>query len=270
MKTLYDKKLYIFDLDGTVYLGDTEIGNSYNSINQLRKLGKKICFLTNNSSRSRKTYFEKLNKIGIKCNLDEIYTSTIATISYLNEFHKHEPIYMLATEQVKKDAEDAGVNVVDENAKSDILVLAFDTELNYDKLWRANVMLDDNCKYIATHPDITCPSDRGNMPDVGGFIKFYESMTNRLPEVICGKPSSILAKSICKYYDILPEEMVMIGDRLYTDIKFGIDNNMVSVLVLSGETTKAMYEDFNEEIDYVFNNVDEMVENIINENENAI
>lgn len=232
-------KLFLMDMDGTVYLGNEPIEGAFETLEYLRTHGRKICFLTNNSSRSYVSYIDKLQRVfNFHVSDDEIYTSVQATINYLNTNYKGKSIFLLAPPDVEKEFLEEGIAFDDEDP--DIVVLAFDTTLTYDKVYKACKFIKNGKLYIATHPDNFCPDPICPMPDMGGFIVLIEKTIDKLPDVIIGKPYSGMAEAIRTKFGLKNEEIAMVGDRLYTDIRFGVDNGFNSILVLTGETTKDM------------------------------
>jgi NagD protein len=180
----------------------------------------------------------------------------MAAVQFLHTRRPSKSVYPIGTPTFVQTLEEEGVPISED---ADIVLLAFDTTLNYEKLWKANVLLEKGREFIATHPDTVCPSDIGDMPDVGALMALFECSCGRAPSVICGKPYSPMAEIINHLFDIPKERICMIGDRLYTDILFGINNGYQSVLVLSGETTKEMLSASGIKPTYVFDSVQSLV-----------
>lgn len=233
-KDINKVKLFLMDMDGTVYLGDKVIDGAFNALQELRNKGKRICFFTNNSSHSHTAYINKLSKMGFKISSEEIMTSGQVTAEYILREHKGKKVYLMGTDALYDEMKSMGVPMSYDNA--DIVVIGFDTTLCYNRLYRACRYIMDNKFYIATHPDMVCPAPLGDMPDVGSFIRLIEGSTGRVPDIICGKPYDISAISVKNRFNLEADEIAMVGDRLYTDIKFGLNNDFYSVLVLSGES----------------------------------
>ena len=254
MKDINDVKLFLLDLDGTVYLGENEIKGAFDTVNTLREMGKKVCFLTNNSSNSQEAYIEKLAKLGLTISKDEIYTSGMAASEFILSKYKDKSVFLLGTDTLKEEVKSYGIKL-DTYDKADIALLGFDTTLTYDNLYKFCLMLQSGKDYIATHPDNVCPAPLGDMPDVGSFIKMIEVATKRLPDYICGKPYSIMANCIKDRFNLDAEEIAMVGDRLYTDTAFGINNGFYSILVLSGETDMKMLKESKMEPDLVLDDI---------------
>ncbi|MEG1963383.1 MAG: HAD-IIA family hydrolase [Clostridia bacterium] len=249
-------KLFLFDMDGTVYLGDKEIFGSFKAIKMLKSQGKQICFLTNNSSKTREMYVQKLQSLGFVATLDEIYTSSEATCEFLNKNYFNKKVYIVATPQVTDFFASKNINIVTDNP--DICVLTFDTTLTYEKLNTLCRFIQNGVPFVATHPDNFCPSNLGNMPDIGGFLRLIDATTNAKPIAICGKPNKTMGEAIIGKFNLRAEEIAMVGDRLYTDIQFAINNNFLSVLVLSGETTMQEYENWGKCADVVLNSLNDL------------
>lgn len=256
MKTLSDIKAILFDLDGTIYLGDTLIGNVKETLKAIRQKGIKVVYVSNNSSRTKKQYIYKLKKLGIFDKSDVVYTALDATIDYLKENYSNRTVYPVCTKRIKKYLAQSGIKIKEQ---ADIVLLTFDKELTYKKIRHSADLINAGKLFIATHPDVNCPDTPYYVPDVGSFLQMYKASTKKTPDVIVGKPNEIMAKEICFHLSLKKEEVVMVGDRLYTDVLFGVNNNMKSVLVLSGETTLADYEKSGVKADLVLKDVNELV-----------
>lgn len=237
MKELENVKVFLFDLDGTVYLGGNLIGDVKNTLNKIRAKGVKVGFLTNNSSTTKESYFVKLKNLGVFFDGDFFYSSLDCAADYLLDKNREGKIFALATEKVKEHVKSRGLNVVDDENSANVFLLTFDKELTYEKLVKANRLLGKkDVLYIATHPDSVCPTENGSIPDVGSFTELLSCSSGRRPDVITGKPYGVLAEYIMKKLGVKSDEICMVGDRLYTDIAFGENSGMKTVLVLSGET----------------------------------
>ena len=227
-------KIFLLDMDGTIYIGDKPIGGMSETLAAIRASGRKVVYCTNNSSRTADEYVQKLKKIGLYGEGDEIYTSSMATIGYLNSLYRNKRVYVCATEAVKAEFAAGGIHLTEEDP--DVCVLAYDTELTYAKLEKMNRFLVKGAVYIATHPDDVCPAPEVYKPDVGSFIQLLRCSSGREPDVICGKPFQVMGEAILNRYHVSPEQIVMVGDRPHTDIRFGKNNDFHTILVLSGET----------------------------------
>ncbi len=235
-------ELFLLDLDGTVYLGEEPIGAMRETLSSLRGMGKRLVFLTNNSSRTEEEYREKLKRIGLWGEGDDVFTSGSAAIGY---FHEHLPnarVFLLATDSVKESFRREGICLNEEDP--DVCLVAYDTELTFEKMRRFDAFLRNGVRFFATHPDDVCPAPDGSAPDVGSFLALFERSSGRRPELIFGKPFSEMGKGLERRYGVPREKMCMAGDRMHTDIRFANANGMRSILVLSGETTEESRKHF--------------------------
>ena len=260
MNNLKDITVYLLDMDGTIYLGDELIPGSKEFLKTLKEKGKRYIFLTNNSSKNKHTYVEKLNNLGIDATEEEVFTSGEATTMYLNKLKPGARIYLLGTPALEDEFKRAGFQLEKERHKDiDYVVLGFDTTLTYEKLWAACEYISEGVEYIATHPDFNCPLPNGKfMPDAGAMAALIEASTGKTPLVI-GKPNKEVVESIASKYNLSKENMAMVGDRLYTDIKTGINAGITSILVYSGETKLEDHEESEIKADYAFNSVKDMI-----------
>ena len=239
-KALEKVKLFLMDMDGTVYVGDRKIEGAFEALEELKRRGRKVLFLTNNSSKTAAKYVDKLSKMGYPATEKDIFSSGEAAIRFLLEKRAGKKVLLLANSGVYKQFQEAGIPLVKEGA--DLVLVCFDTELDYAKLTAACNHLFAGKEYIVTHPDFVCPAEPYPVPDVGSFMSLIKAVTGRDPDLVIGKPYATMAEYVARDFGLLPEEIAMCGDRLYTDIKFATDNGMKSILVLTGETTLADLE----------------------------
>jgi HAD superfamily hydrolase (TIGR01457 family) len=223
---------FMIDMDGTVYKGGNVIKGAPEFIERLKAKKIPFVFLTNNSSSDRKHYHKKLIKMGFGVSIDNILTSTIATITYIKKYHPERTVYPLGTPGFVNEIIELGLTVTDTDP--DIVLLSFDTTITYEKINNAYQFLKKGAKFIATHPDDLCPTEDGYDIDIGPFIRMLESMTNVKATVI-GKPNTLMVKMAAETMNVPLENMVMIGDRIYTDIKMASDAGIRSIMVLTGE-----------------------------------
>lgn len=248
-------KCYLLDMDGTVYLGGKLIDGAAEAIERMRKKAK-VLFLTNNTSCSRAVYALRLRALGIKADVNDIFTAGNAAVEYLKENHGGKKIYLLGTPSLKEEFVQSGIPLVEDDP--DMAVVGYDTTLTYDKLAKLCGFIRGGLPYIATHADVNCPTADGFVPDVGSFLKLIETSTEKTPLAICGKPSPIMAKAVSRLCKACGKEIAMVGDRLYTDMRFACENGFYSVLVLSGETKKEDVADCSLEIDRVVGSIAEL------------
>lgn len=235
--SLKNKKAFIFDLDGTVYLGNEPIQGTIDFIiNNASKYD--VYFMTNNTSKNLNDYIERLKSLKIDVSMDKIISPLLPLVKYLEE-NKVLNIFLVGNKNFKEYLIRNVPNITfteDENI-CQAVVVGYDTELTYEKLKVASLLLkNDNIKYIATHEDIVCPTEKGNIPDIGAMLKLLESTVYRKPTMVFGKPNSILLDELISKYSL--SEMVIVGDRIYTDKVLANNANIDFILVLSGETKR--------------------------------
>ncbi len=223
---------FIIDLDGTVYLSDALIDGAREFIDYLGESGRRYVFITNNSSRTAEEYVAKLARLGIPATLENIYTSLDATLAWLSK-QRGRRVLPLGTDTFVEKVRSAGYEIVAE--KPDWVLLGFDTTLTYEKIRAAARALLEGAGFVATHPDLVCPTAEGPIPDTGSFIRMFEGATGKSP-VICGKPYPAMVEGALSRLSGSAETAAVIGDRLYTDMAMGRAAGILSVLVLSGET----------------------------------
>lgn len=248
-KSINDYKCYLFDLDGTLYVGKNPLNQAIESVKKLQAQGKIVRFLSNNSSKSKVDYVDRLADLGLQCSESDIILSTDAVIHFLKEHHLNK-VYVLGTQKLQQTFIQAGFELSDSDVQ--MVVLGYDTELTYQKLIVASNLIHQGVDYVATHKDVFCPTEKGPIPDIGTMIAMLEMTTQTKPLKIFGKPDVVMAQAITdKLQGIEKSDILMIGDRLYTDIlmakNFGID----SVLVLSGDTTRDVVESSNIQPTYI-------------------
>ena len=256
MRSFDDVKLFLLDMDGTFYLGDRLIDGSLSFIDRVQKTGRDFLFLTNNSSHNAAFYVERLHRMGLDVPRSKILTSGEATCEVLSEKYPAKRAYVLGNEYLIEEFHEAGIPVDDANPE--IAVIGFDTTLTYEKMRKICDLVRAGLPYIATHPDFNCPTENGFMPDIGAIIAFIEASTGRRPDLIVGKPNTGIVEAAVRRTHIAPAQMAMVGDRLYTDIETGIRSGMLSVLVMSGETTREMLASSATRPDYTFDRLCDM------------
>jgi HAD superfamily hydrolase (TIGR01450 family) len=248
LKDLKKKKIFFLDRDGTVTLGNKALSGAQEFLNKVEKQKRTFYICTNNSSKTKFEHYENFTKKGLKIKKRNVLVSLDAALNYFST-QGYKNIYWVATKKVTKYIEDQGFTL--EKKKPDAALLTYDTQLNYKKLVQLTHLIRAGVPYYATHPDIVCPTTKGSIPDIGTFIKIMELTTGQLPNKIFGKPNFSFVEPILQKHKLKSEDAVIIGDRLYTDISLANDNNMTSVLVLSGETTRGDYEFSDQKADIV-------------------
>lgn len=238
-----DYKGYLFDIDGTIVLGDILIPGAKEKIEELRECGKKIGFYTNNSSKNPKSYIGKFKKLGIEVELKEIITAGAVLADYLVNNCKNKKIFMVGTKDFKEYCKGMGIKILDEEDEFDfseieIVVVTLDSELNYKKLEIACKLLHGDVEYLAANEDLVYPVEAGVfLPDCRAICNIIELCTKKIPKYF-GKPKKVMLDYALRNLNLSKEETVIVGDRLYTDIASGYTNGCDTILVLTGEATK--------------------------------
>ncbi|HEY0669550.1 MAG TPA: HAD-IIA family hydrolase [Sphingobacteriaceae bacterium] len=229
------------DMDGTIYNGSTLFPYTIGFLEDLRKSGIGYSFLTNNPSKSTTDYLKHLENMGIPASREEMYTSALATIDYLKSNHPAvKRLFILGTPSMIKEFEEAGFESTADDAQDqpDAVIVGFDTTLVYSRLCRAAYWISQKLLYIATNPDWVCPTDKPViLVDCGSICACLEGATKRAPDMVVGKPDPGMLDGILHRYGLKPNQIAMVGDRLYTDVKMAYNANALGVLVLSGEAT---------------------------------
>lgn len=254
-KSLAQKKLWILDMDGTVYLGNQLFPETLPFLQRIRESGATYLFFTNNASRAKDTYVSRLNGMGIPAGPENILTSAETTIAFLKQHRPGKSVYVVGTPDLIRSFEDAGI-CVEEDAP--IVVASFDTTLTYDKLEKACRYIREGAEFISTHPDFNCPVEGGFIPDSGAICALITASTGKLPRYF-GKPYEDTLQIIEEFSGVAREDMVVVGDRLYTDIALGAKHGVASVLVLSGETTLEDLEGSDVQPSVIVQNVGELL-----------
>lgn len=232
---------FALDMDGTIYKGATVFEETKPFLELLRRCGLGWTFLTNNSSRSTRAYVRHLRQMGIGCKSDQVYTSTQSTLEYLRrERPRVRKVYVLGTRSLRKEVEGAGLAIAGEVPEDapDAVIVGFDTGLTFSRLCRAAYWIRLGKPFIATHPDRVCPTDEPTvLVDCGSVCAALAKATGRRPEVVLGKPDPEMLRGILSWHDLHRSELAMVGDRLYTDMAMARRAGVMSILVLTGETT---------------------------------
>ena len=261
-KKLLDCRLFLLDMDGTLYLGDEVFDGAVDFIRTLEKQSKDYIYLTNNSSRAGTDYITRLLRLGFPCEAKNVFTSGMATGLYLNEKHKGARVYLVGTKAFRRELLSYGINLVEENA--DVVVAGFDTELVYEKLNKAVHFLRRGAAFIEANPDWVCPMPNDEvLPDCGSICALLTAASGVEPVVI-GKPNRNMVDIISNMTGVPNEQICCVGDRLYTDIAVAQNAGAVSLLVMSGETTPKMLEEAERKPDYVLKDVKQLMEVLIN------
>ena len=253
---LRGKRLFLLDMDGTIYLDDRLFDGTTDFLRYVRQIGGKYLFLTNNSSRSVEAYIEKLARLGIASEKSDFLTSVDALIIYLDaNSYRDKLLYAFGTASFRKQLSDAGFRITDERSDDvEALVCGFDTELTFQKLEDACILLNRGVDFIAANPDWVCPTWYGYVPDCGSVCEMLYRATKRRP-VFIGKPQPEMALLAMEKYGFRREETMLVGDRVYTDIACAVHAGIDAVLVLSGESTLQDVEENTEKPTHIFENI---------------
>ena len=247
---------FLFDMDGTLYLGNQLFEGVSQLFETLIKRDKKFLLLTNNSSKDKNLYQKKWKGFGIDMPLQKILTSGEATFAYLKAETIVKSVFVLGTESLKKEALDSGFSLNDINP--DAVVLGYDTSLAYENLVKACLLLQKNKLYFATHPDINCPSELGPLPDCGAMIEMIHASTGRRPKIL-GKPNKEMVDAALQRINGKSSNTAIVGDRLYTDMEMGYRANLTTILVLSGEATLDDLKTAPRQPDFVMKNINGII-----------
>ena len=251
-------KCFILDMDGTIYLGNELFPFTKDFLKKVEDTGREYYFFTNNSSKSQQAYIEKLARLGIQIKKEQMMISSHIIIKYLKEYYDKKSIYVVGTPSLIQEFESFNMNLTEEDP--DIVVLGFDTTLTYEKLSKACHYIRNGCTYFGINPDWNCPMEGGTfIPDCGSMAKLIEASTGKFPEFF-GKPSKHTLDYIIKETGYQPEEIAIVGDRLYTDIAVADGSDVTSILVLSGESTREDVEKSDVKPDVVVENLVEICE----------
>lgn len=247
------------DMDGTIYLGNKLFPWTIGFLENLRNAGIGYSFLTNNPTKSVSDYICKLRGMGIEATEDNMYTTSLAAIDYIKKTYPGaRRLFLLGTPSMVSQFEKAGFISCGESANDipDVLVVAFDPTLSYERLCRASWWASHGIPYVATNPDKVCPTNESTvLVDCGSLQSCIETATGRRPDIVLGKPDPQMLRGIMDRHSLSPEQVAMVGDRIYTDTAMARNAGAVGVLVLSGETTLEMAKTAPNPPDFIFENI---------------
>lgn len=253
---LRNTRLFVLDMDGTFYLGGQILPGAAEFLRAVQRAGKEFLFFTNNSSRAPADYLKKLAGMGCPIAREQLMTSGDVTIQYLKAHYPGKRVYVMGTPPLVESFAAAGIPLV-ENAQPDIVVVAFDTTLTYEKLTRACDYIRSGALFLATHLDINCPTETGFIPDCGSFCACISLSTGVQPKYL-GKPFAETVEQVVARTGCPRSQIAFVGDRLYTDVATGVRNGAAGVLVLTGETQPADIPRSDVQPDAVFASLGEM------------
>lgn len=263
LEHLKRKKLFLFDIDGTIALSEDVIDGTYELLDYIKRIGGKAVYITNNSSKSTADYVEKFRKMKIEAAPEDFVTAGSFTLSYLSEHHAGDLIYAMATESYVRELQKAGLSITREaDEAADLVLTAFDTELTYAKIEGACRLLSDSQKeriWLATNADLRCPVSFGMIPDCGSICNMISAAVDREPTYL-GKPAPGLVNYSMEKTGFSKEETLVVGDRIYTDIACGENAGVETCLVCTGEAKAEDVKGAANRIDFCFPSVKELYE----------
>lgn len=260
---------FIFDLDGTVYLGETAIPGAVETINHLRHLGKQVLFVSNKPLQPRAAYAEKLTRLGIPTPAEDVITSGYVLGYHLARHHPQQRLYVIGEQSLINELRGHGLHIVDERNDQDekevidpqgidAVVVAFDRTLDYRKMNTAYQALLNGASFYATNADKMCPMPGGGIPDAGATIAALEHITGRKLELLAGKPSALIMEVALQKLELPPQRCMMVGDRLETDMRMGQQAGMVTGAVMTGASTRKEAEQMTPPPDYILESIAEI------------
>lgn len=264
---LKEKTLYLLDMDGTIYNENEIFDGTLEFLEEIERRDGQYVFITNNSSKSVEDYVQKVRAMGIKAEYENFYTSGQATAMYLKENYPNQVVYCMGTKSLIKELREAGIEVVTEvDERAGVVLLGFDTENTSEKIRNTCIMLGRDVAYLATNPDLVCPVSFGYIPDCGSMSIMLKNATGKEPFFI-GKPEPIMVNCVLKKLNCKREDAVIVGDRLYTDIKTGANAQVDTICVLSGEASMEDILQGEVEPTYIFKSVKEIYEGLTEKTE---
>lgn len=254
---LNQAKAFMLDMDGTFFLGEHLLPGGLELLDLLNQRCLPFSFLTNNTSRAKEAYEQKLARLGVSSADARVYTAGEATISYLHRNFPGRKVFLLGTEDLAESFRAGGIRLCD--GDPEVVVIGYDTSLTYARLSAFCGFVRQGLPYIATHPDVNCPMPGGPVPDIGSIMSLVKASTGREADQVLGKPNPGIVSELAAAWGVQPSDMVMVGDRLYTDIALGQTAGVRTVLVLSGETRLVDLDSSPYQPDIVVQNLSELV-----------
>lgn len=253
-------QLFLFDMDGTLYLENELYHFTKELLRVIRESGRRYLFVTNNSSKSVKDYIFKLERLGIAAEYDDFLTSSQAVAFYLKRHHADARLYVCGTVSLKEELRREGFVVTEDIEQTDCIVMGNDTELTFQKLYDVSKLLltRPDIPYIATNPDYVCPTSFGSVPDCGSICDMLYNVSKRRPLSV-GKPSPLMPQLAMERTGIDAAHTAMVGDRIYTDVKSGLNAGVLAILVMSGETTQEILDASEDRPDLVLESAGEIL-----------
>lgn len=233
---------YIFDLDGTIYLGDSLLPAVEHTLKKLHSQGKRTVFLSNNPTHTRQDYAQKLTRLGLQTTVKDIINSSAVMVDFLKRRHPGGHLFVVGEASLEQELGEAGFSLTDDAGQIDAVIASFDRTFNYHKLQVAFDAIRAGAHFYATNADRFCPVPGGGQPDAAAMIAAIEACTDTQVEAVVGKPSPYMAQAILSLLDLPAEGCIMIGDRLETDVLLGLNSGMAGALTLTGATNWEMLQ----------------------------
>jgi HAD superfamily hydrolase (TIGR01450 family) len=249
----------IVDLDGTIYRGETPIRGASDAIETIREDGLNVLFFSNNPTRRPEQYVEHLGAMGIRATAEEILTSGVVTTEYLLAEHGDDQLFVVGADALRAQFRRAGLTLTTDPAATDVLVGSWDRRFNYDAMQAALDAVDEETAFVGTDPDRTFPGeDGGEQPGSGAIISALAGTVGREPDAVLGKPSRHAARAALDRLGVAPDECLVVGDRLDTDVAMGDREGMTTALVLSGVSRREDLRISNVQPDHVLSDLSEI------------
>lgn len=230
----------VLDLDGTIYRGRDLLPGARAAVATLREREIPLCFFSNNPTQTPQAYADRLADLGIDVSPTEIVSAASVTTAYLIREHRSEEIFLVGSPGLRGQLETVGLTLTDEWRDAEVLVASYDREFDYDRLTEALWALDSDTAFVGTDPDVTVPHPNGRtVPGSGAIVHAIAGVAGREPDVVVGKPSAEAVDAVRQTLGVPPEDCLVVGDRLDTDVALGARCGMTTVLVCTGVTSEA-------------------------------
>jgi len=255
---------YVFDLDGTIYLGDELLPGAARVIEALRELERKVVFVSNNPTRDPEDYAQKLSRLGLEAAADDVINTVVTTTDWLAANAAEATVFPISEEPLRRALREREIHMSEDPAEIDIVIASYDRTFEYRKLQIAfdAIRGPRRARLLATNPDRFCPfPGGGGEPDAAAITAAVEVCTQTQCELHFGKPGPIMLQAIAAKLELSPEECVLTGDRMTTDIRAAQEASMASALVLTGETDAEAVADLSDDQrpDYVLERIDRLL-----------
>ncbi|HID43771.1 MAG TPA: HAD-IIA family hydrolase [Archaeoglobaceae archaeon] len=260
MHPLLKKDGFILDIDGVIGKGEIPIKEGVRAVKKLKELGKKVVFVSNNSTRSRSIVINRFRKFGLEVRENEMLLCTFATARFISKEKQNAKIFTTGEKGLIEELELAGHKIVEDNAE--YLVVGSNRKINYETITKALRYCLSGIRYVATNPDRIFPSEDGPTPGTGMIVGALYWMTDRMPDIVVGKPSEVIMREALDILGLKEDEVAVVGDQIEIDVKAGRSIGSETLLVLSGVTNAENYhkmvERFEEKPDYVLEHLEEL------------